>query len=74
MPGWRRRRCNVAKPREILFALGAVDVLLYAFVGLAIWFLVADVDPVPKIWSWVTSQLPTLASESAAAIVVQVSQ
>ena len=60
--------------KGLFFSLGAVDLMLYAFVGLAIWCLAADVDPIPQIKGWVTSQLLAPTSGGAAPFVVEMSR
>ena len=74
MTVWRRSWCNVAKFRQCLLGLGAVDVLLYAFVGLAIWVLAADVNPVAEIKGWMTTRSRPSTDDSAATFVVEVSR
>jgi hypothetical protein len=63
----------MTKLKGLFFSLGAVDVLLYAFVGLAIWSLAVDVNPVAEIKGWMTTQLRPSTDDSAASFVVEVS-
>ena len=64
----------MTKLKGFFFSLGVVDLVLYVFVGLAIWSLAADVNPVPKIKGWMTSQLLAPTSDSAAPFVVEMSR
>jgi hypothetical protein len=63
----------MAKLKGLFFSLGAVDLMLYVFVGLAIWFLAADVDPVRRIKDWMASQL-LAPSDGAGPFAVEMSR